>query len=324
MDRFYLTKEVRMRRLLIALLVGMVSLGVLGAYPERPLEIVAWASPGGGSDLMCRTLQKALESVGFPQPVYVINKPGGSGAVGMTYVQGKPADGYTMLGVTNNLIFTPLTTPGFQYSFRDFEPLALFGYDPKYVVVAASSPFQTIEDLIEYAKAHPGEVNVGTFGPGSDDYVVGVLLAQKAGVEFNFVPFDSGGEILAALLGGHIDAQIAELSEVKGQVDAGNVRVLAAATAERVPALPDVPTLEEKGWNVVLPKFRGFVVKKGTPVEALATLTGYLIEAIQSEVFQNYLAAEALTPALTVRKDFVNVLTDYEASVKEVLEALGS
>lgn len=306
----------------VVLLVGVLGGMALAGYPEKPVEIVAWASPGGGSDVMCRTFAKALESVGFPQPLYVVNKPGGAGAVGMTYVQGKPADGYTILGVTNNLIFTPLTTPGFQYSFRDFEPIVMFGYDPKYIVVAANSRFQTIEDLVNYAKAHPGEVKVGTFGPGSDDHVVGMLLAQVAGVEFNFIPFDSGGEILAALLGGHIDAQVAELSEVKGQLDAGAVRILAVATAERVKTLPDVPTLKEKGWDVVLPKFRGFMVKKGTPAEIVQIIIEWAVKAVQSEVFQAYLEAQHLEPALVTGADFTKLLADYEAAVKDVLEAL--
>lgn len=304
-----------------------VVLGVLGCaglagYPEKPVEVVAWASPGGGSDLMCRTFTRALEAIGFPQPLYVVNKPGGAGAVGMSYVQGKPADGYTILGVTNNLVFIPLTTPGFKYSFRDFEPIIMFGFDPKYIVVAANSRFRTIEDLVNYAKAHPYKVNVGTFGPGSDDHIVGMLLAQAADVEFNFIPFDSGGEILAALLGGHIDAQVAELGEVKGQLDAGAVRVLAVATAERVKALPDVPTLREKGWAVAIPKFRGFVVKKGTPAEIVQILIDWAVKAVQSEVFQAYLQAQLLEPALVVGLDFAAILEDYEAAVKAVLEAL--
>lgn len=313
-----------MRRTLVWLIVllGTVGGSALAGYPEKPVEIVAWASPGGGSDVMCRTFAKALESVGFPQPLYVVNKPGGAGAVGMTYVQGKPADGYTILGVTNNLIFTPLTTPGFRYSFRDFEPIVMFGYDPKYIVVANNSRFQTIEELVNYAKAHPGAVKMGTFGPGSDDHVVGMLLAQVAQVDFNFIPFDSGGEILASLLGGHIDAQVAELSEVKGQLDAGAVRILAVATAERVQALPDVPTLKEKGWEVALPKFRGFMVKRGTPADIVQILTDWAVKAVQSQVFQAYLEAQHLEPALVVGTDFVRLLEEYEDAVRDVLEAL--
>ncbi len=311
-------------RKILALILALGAVPFLGwGYPDRPVEIVVWASPGGGSDIMCRTFAKALEAVGFPQPLYAVNKPGGAGAVGMAYVQGKPADGYTILGVTNNLIFTPLTTPGFQYTFRDFEPLIMFGYDPKYIVVSAASPFQTIEDLISFAKDHPGQIKVGTFGPGSDDHVVGMLLAQVAGVEFNFIPFDSGGEIIAALLGGHIDAQVAELSEVKGQVEAGAVRILAVATTERVKALPDVPTLKEKGWDVVLPKFRGFVVKKGTPEDIVRVLIDYAVKAVQSEIFVAYIQAQNLEPALVVGADFAKLLEDYEAAVKGVLKALG-
>ena len=141
----------------------------------------------------------------------------------MAYVQSRPADGHTLLGVTNNLVFTPLTRPALKYSSKDFTPLIMWGFDAKVIAVKTDSPYRTIEDLVAAARRRPGNLKIGTFGLGSDDHIIGYLLGDKAQATFGFVPFDGGGEQLAALLGGHIDANISEVSEVRAQLDAQRV-----------------------------------------------------------------------------------------------------
>jgi putative tricarboxylic transport membrane protein len=291
-------------------------------YPSKQIEMVAWASPGGGSDIMCRTFAKAAEGI-IPQTIYVVNKKGGGGAIGMAYVQGKPADGYTLLGITNNLVYTPLSKKDFQFSHKDFEPIIMWGYDPKCIAVAASSPYKTIEDLVNAAKASPGKIKIGTFGPGTDDHVMGYMLSKKAGAEFGFVPFDSGGEILAALLGGHIGAQITEVAEVKSQMDAGKVRILAVATAKRIEALPEIPTLSEKGWKVVIPKFRGLAVKKGTPQAIVEYLISQSLKAVKTPGFQKYQNESYIEPEFLTGKDFENLIREQVEETAPVLKELG-
>jgi len=313
--------------MLISVLTLVMTLGVTeafakGEYPTKSIEMVAWASPGGGSDRMCRTFAKSVEGI-LPQTMYVVNKKGGSGAVGMAYVQGRQADGYTVLGVTNNLVFTPLTRPEFKYSYKDFEPIIMWGFDAKTIVVATNGPYRSIDDLVKAAKQRPGKVKIGTFGTGTDDHIMGYLLGKEAGVKFGFVPFDSGGEQLAALLGGHIDAQIAEVLEVKAQVEAGKIRIVAVGTEQRLADLPDVPTLQEKGWNVVVPKFRGLVVKKGTPEEIVAYVISRSLKAIQTPTFNNYLKRSMIEPYFLVGEGFEELIRQQVDQFGSVLKTLG-
>lgn len=291
-------------------------------YPTKQVELVAWASPGGGSDIMCRAFSKAAEGI-IPQPLFVVNKKGGGGAVGMAYVQGRPADGYTLLGITNNLLYTPLSNKDFQFSYKDFVPIIMWGYDPKCIAVAANSPYKTIEDLVAAAKGTPGKVKIGTFGPGTDDHVTGYMLGKTAGVQLGFVPFDSGGEILAALLGEHIGAQVTEVAEVKSQMDAGKVRILAVATEKRIAALPDVPTLTEKGFKVVVPKFRGLAVKKGTPQPVVDYLIANSLKAVNTPGFQKYQKDSYVEPAFLTGKDFERLLRDQEQEIAPIMKELG-
>jgi putative tricarboxylic transport membrane protein len=305
------------------ILLGISNGPVLAAdYPTKSVEMVAWASPGGGSDRMCRSFAKAIEAV-LPETVFVVNKPGGGGAVGMAYVQSKPADGYTLLGVTNNLVFTPLTKPDLKYSAKDFAPIVMWGFDAKGIAVAADGPYKTIEDLVNAAKQKPGEVKIGTFGLGTDDHITGYLLGSEAGAKFGFVPFDSGGEQLAALLGGHIGATVAEVQEIGGQVEAGKVRILAVATEQRMEGLPDVPTMKEKGWNVVVPKFRGLVVKKGTPPEVVDYLISRSLMAVQTPTFKDYLKKSIIEPNFLVGEGFAELIQDQEQTFGKVLKELG-
>jgi putative tricarboxylic transport membrane protein len=309
---------------LAAMIVAGVGAGIAAAqgYPDKPIEMVAWASPGGGSDRMCRAFAQAASEV-FGQEVYVINKAGGGGAVGMSYVQSKPADGYTILGVTNNLVFTPLSKPDFKYSHKDFESIIMWGFDPKVIAVGTATPYKTIEDLVEAAKKDPGNIKFALFGTGTDDHIISVMLGKEAGVKFGYVPFDSGGEQLAAMLGGHVAAMVTEFQEVATQVEAGKVRILATATGQRLDSLPDVPTLKEKGWDVVVPKFRGLVVKKGVPPGVKDFLIAKSLTAIQQPVFKSYLKNSKIEPYFLVGSEFDEVIAEQQVKFGEILKELG-
>jgi putative tricarboxylic transport membrane protein len=291
-------------------------------YPSKAIEMVAWASPGGGSDRMCRAFAKAAGNV-LDEKIYVINKKGGGGAVGMSYVQSRPADGYTLLGVTNNLVFTPLSKPDFKYNYKNFQPIIMWGFDPKVIAVGATTPYKTIEDLVAAAKNEPEKIKFGLFGTGTDDHIISVMLSQEAGAKFGYVPFDSGGEQLAAMLGGHVAAMVTEYQEVATQVEAGKVRILAAATGQRLDSLPDVPTMVEKGWDVVVPKFRGLVVKKGVPDEVKDYLIAKSLTAIQDPVFKNYLKTSMIEPYFLVGQEFEELIAKQQVKFGEILKELG-
>lgn len=199
----------------------------------------------------------------------------------------------------------------------------MWGFDAKVVAVSAASPYRTIEDLVNAARRMPGSLKIGTFGLGSDDHIIGYMLGQASQSTFGFVPFDGGGEQLAALLGGHIDAHISEVSEVKAQLDAERVRVIAVATEERLAEMPEVPTLKEKGWDVVLPKFRGVVVKKGTPDEVVEYLISTFQKVIQTPLFQTYLTNSMIEPRVLVGEDFRKLIQQQEEQFSSILKELG-
>ncbi|MCP4624401.1 MAG: tripartite tricarboxylate transporter substrate binding protein [bacterium] len=307
----------------VMMLFGLGSgIAVAEKYPSKAIEMVAWASPGGGSDRMCRAFAKAISNY-LDEDIYVINKKGGGGAVGMSYLQKRPADGYTLLGVTNNLVFTPLSKPNFKYNYKNFQPIIMWGFDPKVISVCAKTPYKTIENLVAAAKKEPGKVKFGLFGTGTDDHIITVMLSQAAGVKFGFVPFDSGGEQLAAMLGGHVDAMVTEYQEVATQVEAGKVRILATATGQRLESLADVPTMKEKGWDVVVPKFRGLVVKKGVPDEVTDYLIAKALTAIQDPVFKNYLKNSMIEPYILVGGEFEKLIGKQHVKFGEILKELG-
>ena len=307
----------------VMVLLGLGSgIAVADSYPSKTIEMVAWASPGGGSDRMCRAFAKAIGNY-LDEEIYVINKKGGGGAVGMSYVQSRPADGYTLLGVTNNLVFTPLSKPDFKYNYKNFQPIIMWGFDPKVIAVGTTTPYRTIEDLVAAAKKEPGKVKFGLFGTGTDDHIISVMLGQEAGVKFGYVPFDSGGEQLAAMLGGHVDAMVTEYQEVATQVEAGKVRILATATGQRLDSLPDVPTMKEKGWEVVVPKFRGLVVKKGVPDEVKDYLIAKSLTAIQDPVFKNYLKNSMIEPYFLIGGEFEAEIAKQHVKFGEILKELG-
>jgi len=317
-----------LKRSMVVFVAVMVLLGLgcgiaaAQSYPSKAIEMVAWASPGGGSDRMCRAFAKAANNY-FEKEMYVINKKGGGGAVGMSYVQSRPADGYTVLGVTNNLVFTPLSKPDFKYNYKNFQPIIMWGFDPKVIAVGSSTPYKTIEDLVAAAKKEPGKIKFGLFGTGTDDHIISVMLGQEASVKFGYVPFDSGGEQLAAMLGGHVDAMVTEYQEVATQVEAGKVRILATATGQRLDSLPDVPTMIEKGWDVVVPKFRGLVVKKGVPDDVKDYLIAKALTAIQDPVFKSYLKNSMIEPYFLVGQEFEELIEKQHVKFGEILKELG-
>ena len=320
----YRTKNRSMVMLVAVMVLLGLGAGIAAAqsYPSKAIEMVAWASPGGGSDRMCRAFAKAISNY-LDEEIYVINKKGGGGAVGMSYVQSRPADGYTLLGVTNNLVFTPLSKPDFKYNYENFQPIIMWGFDPKVIAVGTTTPYKTIEDLVAAAKKNPGKVKFGLFGTGTDDHIISVILSQEAGVKFGYVPFDSGGEQLAAMLGGHVDAMVTEFQEVATQVEAGKVRILATATGQRLDSLPDVPTMKEKGWDVVVPKFRGLVVKKGVPDEVKDFLIAKSLTAIQDPIFKNYLKNSKIEPYFLIGGAFEEEIAKQHVKFGEILKEIG-
>ncbi len=308
---------------LVMVFLGLFSIPVVAAekFPVKPIELVAWAKPGGGSDIFCRSLAKSAEKV-LPVPLVVINKAGGSGAVGMAYEANQPADGYTVLAVTSNLVLTP-NTGGSQQTYRDFVPIIRVGIDLEVLYVRTDSPYKTVKDLLEDAARRPGQIKFGLFGTGTIDHLVAYSLSKQAKVKFSYIPFTGGGEVMTSLLGGHVDAIVGNPGEVAAQVEAKQIRPLAVASGKRTGAFPEVPTFTELGYPIVYEQLRGLVAPKGTPPEVVKALHDMFKKVMEQPSFVNYMKGEGIEPAYMNGDDFLKFIANEDRKAAETLEDLG-
>ncbi|MEW5932009.1 MAG: tripartite tricarboxylate transporter substrate binding protein [Bacillota bacterium] len=286
------------RRLLAAALVlAVVALLVAGCgggssankepevkYPEKPITIVAHSVPGSGADLFARQVAKALEGI-LKQSVVVENKPGGSGAVAVSYVAKANPDGYTLLGVTNTMLVTPFVaqTPN---TLADLEPIARLVVDPDVIYVRADSPYQTAQDLFAALKEKPQKW--GCPQVSSPEYIAAIELKEKYGLQIDPIPYAGGSEALTSVLNGDVVAGVCEPAEIAGQIKAGEVKVLATFTPTPLEAFADVPTVKALGYDVSFEKFRGLMAPKGTPPQVIKILAEALQKVLDDPGFQSY------------------------------------
>ncbi len=313
---------------LVALFIGMFAGGVLAKsdFPSRPIEFVVPFAPGGGSDNMARMIASINDKEKIlPQPLVVVNKPGGSGSIGMSYVQTKTGDPYVIMTGVPQVLTVPLTTGSTDVlHWTKLTPIALLALDEFMLIVRYDSPYQTVKDLIDAAKAAPGVVKFGGSEVGSEDSIVTDILAQKAGVKFNYIPFKSGGEVMTALLGGHLDVAWANPNEAMAQMEAKKVRVLAVANNNRLKGAPNIPTLKESGIPVHWQMLRGIFAAPGIKDAERKTLEQAFKKLTETQTWKkDYVEANLLTPQFMDSKAYTKFLKDKEAEYKAILKNLG-
>ncbi|HYF06871.1 MAG TPA: tripartite tricarboxylate transporter substrate binding protein [Acetobacteraceae bacterium] len=253
------------------------------AWPERPIEIVVGFSAGGGTDITARTLAQHLGKA-LGTSVVVNNKPGASGALGLSYVARAKPDGYT-LGMTNfpGLLTLPIERQA-GFTSSDFTYLGNLVRDPSAFSVAANSPYKTLADLISAAKKAPGTISYGSTGAGTDDHLQMVMFEELTGVKLLHVPFPGAGPLKNAMLGGHVAVGGLNLGEVMPAGD--TMRPLAQASANRSPLAPKVPTFREQRVDLVFASERGLVAPKGLPADIEQKIAAALKTIAASPEFQ--------------------------------------
>jgi putative tricarboxylic transport membrane protein len=251
--------------------------------PTNP-ECIAGAAPGGGFDLTCRLTGRMLNELGIVSaPMRTTNMPGGIGAVAMNHIQAqRRTDPNTVVAVSTGSWLNLATGRFGRWTENDVRWIGAIGADFGVIVVRKDSPLQTLADLVAALKANPAGVPMGAGGAvGSQDWMKAALIARAAGVNprtMRYVPYEGGGQAMAALLGGHIQVFPGDASEVKGQLAAGEVRVLATLSPTRLPAPFDVvPTAKEQGLDVEWAIVRGLYMAPGASDEAYA----FWVEALR-------------------------------------------
>ncbi|MGF1526280.1 MAG: Bug family tripartite tricarboxylate transporter substrate binding protein [Candidatus Competibacterales bacterium] len=258
---------------LVALVSGGGTVGLAQDYPERPVEFIVPWSPGGGSDTLMRIVAEHLEDP-LRASVPVINMPGVSGTLGLKEASRRPGNGYTIAQIHDGLLVshhTGLT----DLNWDTFVPVASITASPQFLVVHKDTPYQTLEELVAYAKENPGEIRVGVTLAGVP-HLHAAMIEEATGIQFSYVGFEGTGERIRNLVGQHIDAAIGDVASSGAFVESGELRFLAVGSPERLPQAPDVPTLKELGYDLELTILRGVVVPEGTPEASIATLADAL------------------------------------------------
>src|SRR5215213_6934758 len=235
-------------------------------YPHKVVTLVTHSSPGGGSDVFLREMSKHLGK--YIGATFVVeNVQGGSGAKAMARVASAPADGSVFYATTPTYIYTSLLSKPAN-TYKDLQPLVNFFADSEVIYTRSDGPCKTFAEVIDHAKKARGRW--GAANPASLERQAAEQLKRAAGVNAAIVTHEGGGDMMLNVLNGTLDIGIGEIQEVRSQLEAEKVRILATFNAERLPDFPDVPTVKESGYDVVLKKFRGLAAPKGLPADIVA------------------------------------------------------
>jgi tripartite-type tricarboxylate transporter receptor subunit TctC len=274
-------------RWLLALLVSLIPAIVATAqeFPTKPVELVLPYAAGGSHDLTARAVASvAHEYLG--QPLLVVLKPGGGGAVGSQQVIRAKPDGYTLAfgGTGPNTVFAMVQKV--PIGPDQFTPVARINHSPTIFAVRADAPWKTFREVVEYARKNPGKFNFANTGPWGAADLPMRLIGRAAGIEYNNIPHDGGGPATLAVLGGHADATFGFSPQLLPQVAAGKMRALVITDTKRHRDLPDVPTVKEEGFDVVFTMWRAVLAPKGISQPILDKLEATFKKISDDKSFQ--------------------------------------
>lgn len=290
-------------------------------YPNKPVELIVNFPPGGGTDVVARAFAEASRPY-MVQSFVVVNRPGAAGAIGLTEIGKSRPDGYRLGFVTVDMASVPhLGLTKFQVD--DFIPVAMLSEDPSALTVRADAPYKTLEDFIAAARKAPGRLQVANPGTGSIYHLAAEMFKRAVGIELNAVSFTGANPAVLSLLGGHIDAVVTSPAEVAAHVASGKLRILAVMAERRVTNFPDVPTLREKGHDVVIGAWRGLIAPKGTPSAAIDALRRVSYATARAPMFSGILAKQNLSIVYKDQQEFAAVIQKDNARFRELLAQLG-
>jgi len=289
-------------------------------YPNKPIEMTVLFGSGSGADLTARVLADGM-SKRLKVAVPVVNRTGGGGAVGYTYVKDQPANGYSIVWNSDSVI-TAYHLGNMKFDYRAFTPVARVSLEVPALAVRNDSPWKTLTDLMEAAKKAPDTIKIGISGIGSFTHLASAALFAAGNAKIRYIPYGEGNATVE-LLGGRIDAALQWPSVFKSSVDAGKLRILAVTSAKRIALLPDVPTAKEQGYDVDYVIWRGIAGPQGMKPNVVATLERAIKATIESPDFAAAGAKLGFTPAYLGSKGFGELIAKTELEDAKIMKELG-
>lgn len=306
------------------ILILFLALGAtaFAEYPEKPINLMIPYGGGGTTDVTARLLANIAQD-DFAKPLVVVNKPGGGGVLMHELLAQSKPDGYT-LGVvaTGVLTRTPFLRKVSYDPQKDFSYIMLFALWQYGLVVKADSPWQTLEEFINYAKQNPGKVTYSTAGTGSAQYLAMEYIAQVEGIKWTHIPYKGGINAVTAVLGGHVTA-CAQAVEWKPYVEDNQLRLLAVLGAERIPSFPDVKTLKELGYDYAVVSGPGIAAPAGLPADVVEYVSKAFSKASKDQKFLDLLNKLDMLPYSLDKAQFEQYIKEDIPKKKKLVESLG-
>lgn len=286
-------------------------------YPTKSINLIVPFSAGGGTDSTARALAKSAEKY-LGQPIVIMNKTGGSGAVGMTAGATATPDGYTITMITREIVSLPLMGLA-QISPDDFELIRLVNLDPALLCVKPDSKYENIQQIVEDARSNPGSVKFASTAK-PNFYIL--ALENNQNIKFNQIPFNGAAEAIPSVLGGHTDFTIAGPGELISQIEGGQLRPVAIMAPERIEALPNVPTFKEEGLDITSGTWRGIAVPKEIPADIKARLEDAFAKAVNDQDFIDFMVKAKLGIYDLNSEDFGNYINNDSKIITEIIAQL--
>ena len=317
MSIFSLVSQCRQRSMHLAFIVlnsalALASLSTSAqaqaTYPDKPIRLVVPYTPGGGADTNSRMLAQPMSTI-LGQPIVIENRPGASGVVGAMAVLQAPTDGYTVFydtfpyavnAVMRDLPFDPV---------KDMIPVSQAINMPLILVIPASSPFKTLKDLVDFAKANPNKLDYGSYGAGGAAHLAAELLQRDASIKWTHVPYKGGAQAIADVLAGRLAGYFSNPITALQHLKSGKLRALATTGATRMEALPDVATFEELGYpGFRVVEWNGFFVAKGTPTNVIDRLAKTVNQATKDPAVKARMESMGIEPVGNTPEQFTTFL----------------
>lgn len=290
-------------------------------FPEHGITVICPWGEGGGTDAVLRALCKTAEKY-LGTTITVENKTGGAGAIGHAAIKDARPDGYTLGMITFELNSLP-PQKLINFTYADYDPIIRVNADAATLTVNADAPYNTVQEFVDYCKAHPGEVSIGNSAPGSVWHIGAGLLADATGIIVNHIPFEGAPGAVSAVASGQIEAVTVSLPEVKSELDAGNVKVLGIMTSERPESYPDIKTFTEQGFDIEYATWRGLALPKHVNPAIKAILVDAFTQAATDPEFLEECIRLNLSPAYQNPVDFTVFLKHNYNDVAKTMKSIG-
>lgn len=288
-------------------------------YPHDVVRLITHSSPGGGSDVFLRELARHLGPT-MDVNFVVENVRGGGGARAMSRLANSPADGSVLYAATPSFIFTSLISKPAS-TYEDLDPIVNIFLDQEVIYTRTSGPFEALNDVIQAARTGRGRWGAST--PGSLERQALERLKQAADVDAAIVSHDGGGDLILNVLNGTLDIGVGEAQELRAQLAGKQLRLLAVFSQDRLPELPDVPTVKESGYDIVVTKFRGLMGPRGTPLEIVEAWGHAIQDVLKDPDYQRIYSSEMLSPAYMPQAEYARFIDSFAADTATFLRESG-